>query len=40
MTTAPSPMLRQRAAAADVQIVEKPLLGNALVDTIKLAFGG
>ena len=39
MTTAPSPMLRQRAAAADVQIVEKPLLGNALVDTIKLAFG-
>jgi FixJ family two-component response regulator len=40
MTTAPSPALRRRAAEADVRIVEKPLLGNALVDTIKQAFGG
>ena len=40
MTTAPSPVLRRRAADADVRIVEKPLLGNALVDTIKQAFGG
>ena len=32
----PSAALRQRAANAGVPIVEKPLLGNALVDEIRL----
>ena len=37
ITTQPSEMLTQRAANAGVPIVEKPLLGNALVDRIRLA---
>jgi two-component system, LuxR family, response regulator FixJ len=36
-TSNPSQPLRNRAAAAGVAIVEKPLLGNALVDAIQLA---
>ncbi len=38
ITTAPGPHLRVRAAAASVSIVEKPLIGNMLVDTIRKAF--
>jgi two-component system response regulator FixJ len=34
ITTHPSPALKKRAASADVPIVEKPLLGNALLDGI------
>lgn len=34
ITTNPSGSVRQRAAAAGVPIVEKPLLGNALVEAI------
>lgn len=34
ITSNPTPFLQQRAAAAGVPIVEKPLLGNALVDAI------
>jgi two-component system, LuxR family, response regulator FixJ len=34
ITTHPSPALRQRAAAAGISIVEKPLLGNALLDNV------
>jgi len=33
----PNPALSARAVAADVPIVEKPLLGNALVDRIREA---
>jgi len=38
ITTNPSPHLRMRAAAASVSIVEKPLIGNTLVDAIRTAF--
>jgi FixJ family two-component response regulator len=34
ITSNPSPALRRRAAEAGVPIVEKPLLGNALLDGI------
>ncbi len=34
ITTNPTSMVQQRAAAAGVPIVEKPLLGNALIDAI------
>ena len=35
ITTHPSAGLRRRSAAANVPIVEKPLLGNALLDAIR-----
>jgi two-component system, LuxR family, response regulator FixJ len=35
ITTHPSARLKERAAKAHVPIVEKPLLGNGLVDTIR-----
>jgi FixJ family two-component response regulator len=35
ITTNPSASLRRHAAAAGTPIVEKPLLGNALVDAIR-----
>jgi FixJ family two-component response regulator len=35
ITSHPSPALRSRAAFANVPIVEKPLLGNALSETIR-----
>ena len=38
ITTNPGPHLRVRAAAASVSIVEKPLIGNTLVDAIRTAF--
>ena len=38
ITTNPGRHLRQRAAAAAVAIVEKPLIGNMLVDAIRTAF--
>ena len=34
-TTDPPPQVRQRAEAAGLAIVEKPLLGNALAETIR-----
>jgi FixJ family two-component response regulator len=37
ITTHPGAALAGRAASADVAIVEKPLLGNALVDLIRAA---
>jgi FixJ family two-component response regulator len=37
ITTNPSPLLRQRAAAAGVPIIEKPLLGDALLDALASA---
>jgi FixJ family two-component response regulator len=37
ITTNPAPLLRQRAGAAGVPIIEKPLLGNALLDAIASA---
>ena len=37
ITTNPSARLRRRAAQAGVPIVEKPLLGNALLDAIDAA---
>ncbi len=39
VTSHPSLSLRQRAEKADVPIVEKPLLGNALLDRIRDAAG-
>jgi FixJ family two-component response regulator len=39
ITSQPSESLRQRALAAGIPIVEKPLLGNALVDTIQSVVG-
>jgi two-component system, LuxR family, response regulator FixJ len=39
ITSHPSLSLRQRAEKADVPIVEKPLLGNALHDRIRAAVG-
>jgi two-component system, LuxR family, response regulator FixJ len=38
ITTNPGPHLRVRAAAASVSIVEKPLMGNTLIDAIHTAF--
>jgi two-component system, LuxR family, response regulator FixJ len=35
ITSQPSPHLRKRAAAADMPIIEKPLLGDALLDAIR-----
>jgi two-component system response regulator FixJ len=40
ITTNPKPMIRQRAAAEGMQIVEKPLLGNALTEAIRKALNG
>jgi two-component system, LuxR family, response regulator FixJ len=40
ITPAPNENLRNRAAAAGVSIVEKPLLGSRLLDSIRLAFDG
>ena len=37
ITTAPTAALRARAAAAGVPIVEKPLLGNTLLDAVRAA---
>jgi FixJ family two-component response regulator len=39
VTSHPSPSLRRRAAAAGTPIVEKPLLGDALLDAIHGALG-
>ncbi len=39
ITSHPSPSLRDRAQKAGVPIVEKPLLGNALLDKIRDAVG-
>jgi two-component system response regulator FixJ len=38
ITSHPSASVRQRAAEAGVRIVEKPLLGDALVEGIRSAF--
>jgi two-component system response regulator FixJ len=38
ITSHPSAALRARAAAAGVPIIEKPLLGNTLLDTVRHAF--
>ena len=35
ITTAPPKVLRERAAHAGIPIVEKPLLGNALIECIR-----
>ena len=40
ITPAPSENLRDRAAAAGIPIVEKPLLGSRLLDSIRIAFDG
>ena len=40
ITPAPSENLRNRAAAAGISIVEKPLLGSRLLDSIRKAFDG
>jgi len=40
ITSLPNENLRDRAAAAGVLIVEKPLLGNGLLDAICKAFDG
>ena len=40
ITSNPSGAVRQRAEAAGVPIVEKPLLGNALIDAIGSFAGG
>jgi FixJ family two-component response regulator len=37
ITTHPQPALKERAERANIRIVEKPLLGNALVDCIRAA---
>jgi two-component system, LuxR family, response regulator FixJ len=39
ITSHPSPSLRERAQRAGVPIVEKPLLGNALLDKIRDVVG-
>jgi two-component system response regulator FixJ len=39
ITSHPSPSLRERAHKAGVPIVEKPLLGNALLDKIRDVVG-
>ena len=38
ITSAPTESIRRRAAAARVPIVEKPIFGNGLIDTIRAAF--
>jgi two-component system response regulator FixJ len=40
ITPAPNQNLRNRAAAAGVPIVDKPLLGSRLLDSIRMAFDG
>ena len=40
ITTLPSQDLRNRAKAAGISIVEKPLLGSRLLDSIREALGG
>jgi two-component system, LuxR family, response regulator FixJ len=40
ITPAPSENLRTRAASAGVSIVEKPLLGSRLLDSVRMAFDG
>lgn len=40
ITSHPSSNLRKRAAEAEVPIIEKPLLGNALLDAIRRALNG
>ena len=40
ITSHPSLLLRQQAQKADVPIVEKPLLGNGLLDKIRDVVGG
>ena len=40
ITPDPSENLRNRAAAAGISIVEKPLLGSRLLDSIRQAFDG
>lgn len=40
VTPDPSENLRSRAAAAGISIVEKPLLGSRLLDSIRQAFDG
>lgn len=37
ITTHPSPALRARASAMGIRIVEKPLLGNALIEELRAA---
>ncbi len=39
ITSHPSPWLREQAQKADIPIVEKPLLGNALLDKIRDVIG-
>ena len=39
ITSHPTNMVQQRAAQAGVPIVEKPLLGNALIDRVRDAIG-
>ena len=39
ITSQPSVSVRERAEKADIPIVEKPLLGNALLDKIRDAVG-
>ena len=39
ITTHPGAIIREIAASADVPIVEKPLLGNTLIDRIRGACG-
>jgi two-component system response regulator FixJ len=38
ITSAPNAAVRQRAAEAGVLIIEKPLLGNALMESVRNAF--
>lgn len=40
ITTHPSTILRERAAAQGMQIVEKPLLGDALINAIRHSLEG
>jgi two-component system, LuxR family, response regulator FixJ len=40
ITTNPSIVVQDRAAKAGVAIVEKPLLGNALIDRVRAAIAG
>jgi len=40
ITSHPSEKLRDRAAAAGISIVEKPILGNHLLDSVRAAFDG
>ena len=39
ITSHPNAILRERAERAGVSIVEKPVLGNALIDNIRAAVG-